>query len=879
MTKVKKKVLIVGGVAGGATAAARLRRLNEYVEIIMFERGEHVSFANCGLPYYIGETIKSRDALLVQTPKGLNQRYEMDVRNFSEVMKIDREKKQVRVKNLQENKEYTENYDYLILSPGAEPVKPPIKGVEGAKNLYTLRNVKDTDEIKKFVDENMPKKAVVVGGGFIGLEMTENLVDRGVEVTIVEMLDQVMSPLDFEMASIVHKHLKAKGVKLVLEDGVAAFKNNGKVVETQSGKKLDADLIILSIGVRPESSLAKQAGLDLNKRGAIKVDKTMKTVDENIYAIGDAVEIVDYVFQEPTMVPLAWPANRQGRIVADNIIKEIQGEDEDSLVEYPGTLGVAIAKVFDLSVAVTGHNEKSLKNKDVDYQVIHIHPKSNAGYYPTARQIALKLIYSCKDGRILGAQAVGEKGVDKRIDVISTAIKGGVKVWDLMNLELAYAPPYSSAKDPVNMLGYIAEDIRDGLVETIQWNEADELIKAGAYFLDVRDPEELIMGQLQGAVNIPLSELRNRLGELPKEKTIHTYCQVGLRGYIAARILKQNGFIVKNLDGGYKTYSAVYEEDHDFFVPTDERGKAEMHERKENVHYKLEERNEADTKAKVQKVAEGTQKKSSQVDASDVKVDLKLDACGLQCPGPIQKVFQGIGQIKDGEVMQVSATDPAFTRDVKVWAGRTGNTILKTAEKESEFIVWVQKGLSEKMTDKTSEGAGIVEAQGRAGVVGVGSNKNDNLSLIVFNGDLDKAIAAFIIANGAASFGKKVTIFFTFWGLNVIRRSDPPKVRKSLLEKMFGWMMPKGPSKLNLSNMNMAGMGPRMIKYIMNKKNVTSLEDLMKQALDAGVDLVACSMSMDIMGIKKEELIDGVSIGGVATYLGKADESNTNLFV
>lgn len=853
--------MIVGGVAGGATAAARLRRLSEDVEIVMFERGEHVSFANCGLPYYIGETIKSRDALLVQTPEGLNKRYKLDVRNFNEVVKIDRKKKQVKVRDLKGKKEYSEKYDYLVLSPGAEPVRPPIKGIDEAKNLFTLRNVKDTDEIKKFVDEEKPKKAVVVGGGFIGLEMAENLVDRGVKVSIVEMLDQVMSPLDLEMAAIVHKHLKSKGVKLVLEDGVSSFQDSGKTVETQSGKKLDADLIILSIGVRPETALAKETGLDLNERGAIKVDETMKTSDENIYAIGDAVEIQDYIFKEPTMVPLAWPANRQGRIVADNVVAKIAGETEKDQVEYPGTLGVAIVKVFDLSVAVTGHNEKVLKDKQVDYQVIHIHPKSNAGYYPTARQIALKIIYSKSDGKILGAQAVGEKGVDKRIDVISTAIKGDIKVWDLMNLELAYAPPYSSAKDPVNMLGYIAEDLKSSLVEIIQWNEANELIKAGAYFLDVRDPEELVMGQLQGAVNIPLSELRDRLEELPKEKTIHTYCQVGLRGYIAARILKQNGFLVKNLDGGYKTYSAVYEEDQDFFVPTDERGRAELSEREEKVSYKAEMKdNEGEVSEKV-----------TAVDMSDLKISLKLDACGLQCPGPIQKVFQGINQINDGDVMQVSATDPAFLRDVKVWAGRTGNTILKTQEKGSEFIVWIQKGNKDNSEglDKTSE------AQGRAR----NTDKSDSLSLIVFNGDLDKAIAAFIIANGAASFGKKVTMFFTFWGLNVIRRSDPPKVKKSLLERMFGWMMPKGPSKLNLSHMNMAGMGPRMIKYMMNKKNVDSLEELMKQALDAGVDIVACSMSMDIMGIKKQELIDGVSIGGVATYLGKADESNTNLFV
>ncbi|APC47924.1 CoA-disulfide reductase [Virgibacillus halodenitrificans] len=544
-----EKIIIIGGVAGGSTAAARLRRLNEESNIIIFEKGEYISFANCGLPYYIGGTITDRDKLLVQNVKDMSLRYNLDIRIFSEVIKIDRQAKKVFVKNVQSGEIYEETYDKIILSPGARPVVPPIPGIDKAKTLFTLRNMEDTDRIKSFINKHLPRKAVVIGGGFIGLEMAENLHDQGIKVTVVEMSEQVMAPLDKEMAAIIHNHLQEKGIELILGDGVKSIENNGQSILTQKGNKMETDLILLSIGVRPENELALQAGLRTGKRGGIQVNQKLQTNDPSIFAIGDAIEVNDFTNKQPTMIPLAWPANRQGRLVADII----NGKD----VQYNGTLGTSIAKVFDYTVASTGNNEKILNRLGKPYEVIHIHPVSHAGYYPGAVPIALKLIFDKTSGTIYGAQAVGKDSVDKRIDVIATAIKGGLTVKDLPDLELAYAPPYSSAKDPVNMAGYVASNIMEGEVDTIQWHEIDRILADGGTLIDVRRPEEWENGHITGATSIPLDELRDRLDDLPKEETIYVNCQVGLRGYIAARILAENGFKVKNLDGGWKTYETA----------------------------------------------------------------------------------------------------------------------------------------------------------------------------------------------------------------------------------------------------------------------------------------------------------------------------------
>lgn len=541
------KIVIVGGVAGGATASARLRRLDENAELVLMERGEHISFANCGLPYYIGGIIPEREMLLVQTAEGMAKRYKIDIRLKTEVIAINKRQKYIEAKNLETGEIYKESYDYLILSPGAKPVVPNIEGIEGRPGVFTIRSIPDADAILKYINKNNCQSAAVIGGGFIGLEMTENLKDKGLQVSLIEASEQVQPAIDYELACLLHTHLQEKGIDLILQDSVTKLK--GSEVILKSGRVILADVLIVAVGVLPENDLAVQADLELGVKGAIKVNDYLQTSDENIYAIGDAIEVSSYITKAPVHIPLAWPANRQGRLVADNIY--------GAKKKYSGTLGTSVAKVFDLTVASTGLNEKQLQRQSIPYKVIHIHPNSHAGYYPGASPIALKMIFG-GEGRIFGAQAVGYEGVEKRIDVIATAIKGNLNVYDLQDLELAYAPPYSSGKDPVNMLGYAASNILDGLVDNTQWQEIDKLVTAGNILVDVREPGELQMGKINGAINIPLSQLRDRLTELPLDRPIYIVCQVGLRGYLAARILIQNGYKAINVDGGYRTYSSVY---------------------------------------------------------------------------------------------------------------------------------------------------------------------------------------------------------------------------------------------------------------------------------------------------------------------------------
>jgi NADPH-dependent 2,4-dienoyl-CoA reductase/sulfur reductase-like enzyme/rhodanese-related sulfurtransferase len=551
------KLLIIGGVAGGATTAARLRRRDESAEIIMIERGSHISYANCGLPYYIGGTIPDRNRLFVQTPESFNRRLGVDVRTDSEVVEIDRKGKRVRIES--EGESYWESYDKLVLSPGAEPIRPPLPGIDG-KTIFTLRNVTDTDRIKGYIEENRPKRAVIVGGGFIGLEMAENLHNLGIFVTLVEMADQVMNILDYEMAAEVHQHLKTKQVEFYLKDAVDSFrtKNGRTTVRLKSGKELDTDMVILSIGVRPETSLAEQAGLGIGPAGGIKVDEHLLTSDPDIYSLGDAIEFVSPISGTPVKIPLAGPANKQGRIIADNIA-------DGNTHPYTGTLGTGIAKVFDLTVASTGLAEKTLDTMGVPHRSVITHSGSHAGYYPGAIPLSIKTVFSPKDGKLLGAQIVGYTGVDKRIDVIAAVMGAGGTVYDLEEVEHAYAPPYSSAKDPVNIAGFVAGNVLTGISDHLHWHEVagEDHTKSGPltgtdrfFLLDVRTPDECSLGSIDGAVNIPVDDLRGRLGEIPQGREIVVFCGVGQRAYIAERILKQNGFeCVKNLSGGYKTYS------------------------------------------------------------------------------------------------------------------------------------------------------------------------------------------------------------------------------------------------------------------------------------------------------------------------------------
>jgi NADPH-dependent 2,4-dienoyl-CoA reductase/sulfur reductase-like enzyme/peroxiredoxin family protein/rhodanese-related sulfurtransferase/TusA-related sulfurtransferase len=814
------KVLIVGGVAGGAGAAARLRRLSEDAEIILFEKGEYISYANCGLPYYIGGTIKDREKLFVTKPELLRNRFRIDVRTKSEVIRINREAKTVTVQNHSDGNTYEESYDKLILSPGAVPKRPNLPGIE-QEGIFTLRSVPDTFQIDSYIKETNAKSAVVVGAGFIGIEMAENLKQRGLEVTVVEYLDQVIASLDPEMAAILHRNIRENGIRLLLGTGVQSFeKKSNLLVKLTGGREVTADMVVLSIGVAPDSRLAKEAGLELGEGGSIKVDERFATSDPDIFAVGDAIAVRQLSTGKEALIPLAGPANKQGRLVAENVLGKRTAKN-------PGVQGSSILKVFDLTAASTGLNEKQLKAQDIPYSKTYIHPASHAGYYPGGTQMSLKLLFA-PDGRILGAQGVGYEGVDKRIDVIAAVLRLNGTVYDLEELELCYAPPYSSAKDPVNMLGFTAANMLRGDVKNFYYDEVDTLDPAKVTLLDVRTPVEAEMGSIPGSVNIPVDSLRGRISELPKDKPVYLYCQVGLRGYIAARILSQNGYDAYNLSGGYKTYTAA-KGDKEENSPTDCIG-----------------------------IARKPQQTNSPMQCEAGKV-IEVDACGLQCPGPIMKVSEGIKGLRDGEILQVKATDPAFASDINVWCERTGNDLLSVERIGATYSVRIRKGGTKQ--EKTA-------AQG-------GNDK----SMVVFSGDLDKALAALIIANGAASMGRKVTMFFTFWGLNILRRSDKIKVQKNLIERMFSVMMPRGSKKLGISKMNMGGMGAKMIRGIMKSKNVSSLEELIQSAMDSGVRIVACQMSMDIMGIRKEELIDGVEIAGVATFLGSAESSDTNLFI
>lgn len=547
------KIIIIGGVAGGASAATRLRRMNETNEIVMFERSDYISFANCGLPYHIGETIKDRNNLLVQTVKGMKDRFGIDVRVKTEVLKINPKEKTVLAKNLVTGEKYEESYDKLLLSPGAEAFIPPIPGVH-SKNIYSLRNMSDMDKIKSKVDKKV-KRAVVIGAGFIGLEIAENLVERDIEVTIIEKSNQVLAPVDFEIASEVHQHIKEFKTELFLNDGAKEFIEIGDKtkVKLESGIEITADIIIMAIGVRPENKLALEAGLEIGKTGGIKVNEYLQTSDEDIYAVGDAIEVKHYINGAESLIPLAWPANRQGRIVADTILGIRQKP-------YTGSLGTSILKAFDLTVSATGLNEKTLKRLGIPYMVTTVNRNDHASYYPGATPLTLKLIFN-KEGDILGAQAIGYKGVDKRIDIIATAIKGNLKVWDLQEVEVAYAPPYNSAKDPVNIAGYAAENMINGEHETFRYFEIDELLQDSNYqLLDVRTKMENRLGTIKDSINIDVNELRDNLGSLNRDKTYLVFCQVGLRGYLAYRILVQNGFKVKNLDGGYRLWSHTVQE-------------------------------------------------------------------------------------------------------------------------------------------------------------------------------------------------------------------------------------------------------------------------------------------------------------------------------
>lgn len=790
------RTVIIGGGACGASAAARIRRLDESAEIIVLEKTGEISIANCGLPYYTSGVINDREKMLVSSPEKFREWFNINVKLNTEVININPDEKFVETADGEKI-----NYDKLVLAQGAKPFVPPIEGIPEEK-VFTVRTLFDADNIKSYIKEKGVRKAIVIGGGFIGVEMAENLNEMGLETTLIEQQNQILAPVDYEIAAFLHNEMRDRGIELVLSDGVKKF-NDNKVI-LNSSREIEFDIIIMAIGVRPEITLAKNAGLE-TARGII-VNQKMKTSNPDIYAGGDGVEIKDFVTGENTLIPLAGPANRQGRIIADNIC----GIES----AYKNSQGTSVLKVFDLTAASVGNNEKQLKSKNIPYWKTFVFSKDHAGYYPGAVEVLYKLLFS-PDGKILGAQGVGLDGVEKRIDVISSIMRNGGKIQELLDSELCYAPPYSSAKDAVNILGMNADNILRGLLKPAYFEDLEN-----SYLIDVRQREIFEISTIEGAVNIPIAQLRNRINEVPRDKKVILFCNTGYTSYNASRILIQNGFNnVYSLCGGISLYKELVK---------DKKGILTM----------------------PQKVATHAAVSNS----ADV---IKVDASGLQCPGPIMKVASKIAELNEGSIIEVTSTDRGFKSDIGAWCKTTGNSLLDLKTEKKVITAVIRKDGKPAVIEKSS---------------------GNGQTIVVFSNDLDKALAALIIANGAKAAGKDVTLFFTFWGLNILRKPQS-RVKKGIIDKMFGLMMPKGTEKLTLSKMNMLGAGSLMMKWVMKQKNVSTLNELLTQAREAGIKFIACNMSMDVMGIKPEELIDGVEIGGVAKYIEESSYSNSNLFI
>ncbi|MFW2512634.1 FAD-dependent oxidoreductase [Demequina sp. SO4-13] len=830
------KLVVIGGVAAGASTAARVRRLDESAEIVVFERGHHVSFANCGLPYHVGEVITERSRLLLQTPESLRESLAIDVRIATEVIAIDREARTVSVREVDSGREYTEGYDALALCMGAEPVRPPLPGID-LPAVQVLRRIGDMDRIKERLDAALTQQqagrrgvvtAVVVGAGYIGLEMAENLHHRGVRVDVVELADQILPPVDADIASPVEQHLRARGIGLHLSTAAAAFRpladadSEDRVsVELNSGTTIAADLVILAAGVRPAVALAVDAGIDLGPKGGIAVDTHMRTSDPHVWAAGDGVETPHPVLPGTHLNPLAGPANRQARVAAENIC----GRD----TEYVSTQGTSIVKVFEMVAGGTGATRRQLDAAGIAYRVVHVHPSGHAGYYPGTAMMHLKVLFSPDDGRVLGAQACGFDGVDKRLDLFAMAIRAGLTVNDLEEQELAYAPPFGSAKDPVNMAGFVASNVLRGDL-TLWYAEDYPVATEGARLIDVRTPEEYGVWHIPGAESVPLATFREAMTDWDRTAPIRLYCAVGFRSYLAHRILVQSGFEdVATLSGGSTTFTHV-------------------HGRAEDTY---------DAQPPMANYAEKVSVASAVATATGSSTD--LDCTGLACPGPIMRLAGAMKAADAGDEIRITVSDPGFALDGPAWASKNGHTLVDIEPKGPGYVATFRKG-----------GFAPVAVH-RAGP--------EKTSMVVFSGDLDKVIAAFIIANGAIAMGQEVSMFFTFWGLNSLRREDPPRRERKAMEKMFGVMMPRGAGKLTLSQMHMGGAGTAMIKSVMRRHEVQPLPELIQAAQDGGARLIGCTMTMDLLGIAATDLIDGVELGGVATFLGESQESGSTLFI
>lgn len=829
------KVVVVGGVAAGMSCAARARRLDEFAEIVVFERAHHVSFANCGLPYHIGEVITERDRLLLQTPQSLRESLALDVRTGHEVVALDAAAKTVTVRNLDTGEEFSESYDKVALCPGAAPFVPPLPGVDHP-SIHVLRRVGDMDAIKAAVDgvDGRPpaKHAVVIGAGYIGLEVAENFHHRGVQTVIVEMADQIIPPLDRELTTQMESYIRAFGIELQLGTQAAAFSetSDGRLrVELKNNEFIETDLVVLAAGVRPNTCLAEEAGVELGPRGGIKVDEHMHTNLDDVYAAGDAVEVEHLVLPGPYLVPLAGPANRQGRVAAENMC----GRD----TAFGQVQGTSIVKMFDMVAGGTGANQRQLTQAGIPFERVQVHPSGHAGYYPGTAKMHLKVLFEPDTGKLLGAGCVGFDGVDKRIDVLATAIRAGLTIFDLQELELAYAPPFGSAKDPINMAGFVGSNLLKGDVRLWYPSEYPGATE-GARIIDVRGPSEFAIWHLPAAENVPLPTIREQCETWDRDVPLRVYCAVGFRSYLAYRALVQRDFTdVKMLSGGMNTFRAFHdvpvEEDVDSYEPV--------------VNY-------------AEQVTGANTGKAAPVAVAATGVSVDLDCTGLACPGPIMRLQERVDELNPGDEVLVHVSDPGFRLDAPAWAATNGHQMLDIRPEGPGYAATFRKG------------RGVAEGAAAARI-------RDKKTLVVFSGDFDRVLAAFILANGAAAMGDEVSMFFTFWGLNSLRRSDPPERERSAMDRAFAAMMPSGPDKMPLSTMNMFGGGPAMIRRIMKDHNVPSLPELISSAQQSGVRLVACTMTMDLLGIAQDDLIEGVELGGVAMMYGESNESNAQFFI
>lgn len=830
------KFLIIGGVAAGASAAARLRRLDENAEIVLLERGKYVSYANCGLPYHLGGVIPRRESLLVASPEKFHDWYRIDVRTESEAISIDRAQKIVRVQRA-DGSAYDESYNRLLLATGSSPIPMRLPGSNDSR-IHALWTVPDMDEIQQILASGA-KRAVIVGAGFIGLETAENLRERGLKVTVVELAPQVLPTMDASMSTPIAQELVSAGISLRTGRKVTAFEHAGTALFAQldDGEKLAADLVILSVGVRPNSELAAAAGLEVGPRGHVLVGADQRTSDPAIFAAGDVVEVFDPLTNGKTAIPLAGPASRQGRIAAENMVSGVSEALASTFADtrYPGSFGAAILKVGRLAAGSVGLTQRRLRQLEIPHKKICLHPAASASYYPGSAPLHVQLLFA-EDGKILGAQIVGTKGTDKQIDVFTEAMRAGLTVFELATQEFAYAPPFLTAKAPANYAGMIASNVLKGLTKTIDAESfsAEGTSPENVQFLDMRQPEEFELGSIPGAKNLPLPELRDRLNELDPNQEYVTFCAVGLRGYLGERILRQRGFRVRNLTGGFASWKMAHP------APASLTPSASPEPRLEVP--------------------------ANPVSDAQTVPARELDVRGIPCPGPIVRLKKEMDALPDGAAIRLQAA-ATFLPDLKAWTRSNGHSIQNLFEEGDSLTALLQK-----------KGAFSVSQTSSPTLTAAGTPAEESAAIVLFSNDLDRAMAALIIACGMASAGRKTGIFFTFWGLSVLRKNPAPPTRKSFVSRLFGWMLPKGSQKLSLSKMNFGGLGTAMMKTIMKSQNVAALPELIEQARALGVRFVACEMAMNVMGITRDELIEIDDVAGVASFVEMAKGGNT-LFI